>query len=129
MFLSTEGYVKVSISHTKSKYLHRLVYERMYNCCLLSWVDIHHIDGNKQNNEISNLKPFTKAQHMSIERTGAKMSKESRLKESLALKGRKFSEEHKKNISKAMIGKTNHRQPHSLETRRKISKSMKGKNI
>lgn len=34
---------------------HRLVYEEYHKCCLLSWSRIHHDDGDKENNEISNL--------------------------------------------------------------------------
>lgn len=53
--------------HTKtsSKYirLHRLVYEEYYKCCLLSWTVVHHIDGNRKNNEISNLEPMYKNKH------------------------------------------------------------------
>lgn len=36
---------------------HRLVYERYYNCILLPYTQIHHIDGNVQNNSIENLQP------------------------------------------------------------------------
>lgn len=48
---------------------HRKVYEDYYNCVLLPWVVIHHIDGNKVNNDISNLQPFSKSQHMRLEGT------------------------------------------------------------
>ena len=37
---------------------HRRVYEEYYNCCLLSYTDIHHKDENKLNNNISNLEPI-----------------------------------------------------------------------
>lgn len=48
---------------------HRLIYEEYYNCCLLPWIEIHHIDGNNQNNNISNLVPLTKQKHVSITKT------------------------------------------------------------
>lgn len=44
-------------------YLHRLVYERYYNCILLSYTDIHHKDDNRLNNDISNLQPCYRGQH------------------------------------------------------------------
>ncbi len=46
---------------------HRLVYERYYKCCLLPWIEIHHKDGNKKNNQkISNLIPISKSKHLMI---------------------------------------------------------------
>src|SRR5215472_2345314 len=38
---------------------HRVVYEDYYHCYLLPWTKIHHKDGNKENNDISNLIPTT----------------------------------------------------------------------
>ena len=45
---------------------HRFIYEEYYNCCLLRYVDIHHIDGNKQNNDIINLRPIYAKDHIKI---------------------------------------------------------------
>ena len=42
---------------------HRLVYEESRSCCLLQWVDVHHIDENKLNNIWYNLKPISKSKH------------------------------------------------------------------
>ena len=66
------GYVEFhSIKHFNFKKTteyreHRYVYEKHNQCCLLDWVDIHHIDGDKTNNEISNLQPLTRSKHRSI---------------------------------------------------------------
>lgn len=54
-FANCDGYV----------FLHRLVYEKFYNVCLLPYVDIHHIDKNILNNEITNLQPVYNFQHPS----------------------------------------------------------------
>lgn len=56
----SQGYVKK----------HRLVYEEYYKCCLLDHTEIHHIDHNRDNNDVSNLMPLTKAQHTSLEMQG-----------------------------------------------------------
>ena len=55
-------------SKTKSGYVyeHRLVYEQHYNCCLLPWIRLHHINHNKLDNRIENLKPVTKSQHQRL---------------------------------------------------------------
>lgn len=49
--------------------LHRLVYEIAYNCILLPWIEIHHRDGNLDNNSISNLIPLSKREHGIISST------------------------------------------------------------
>ena len=46
---------------------HRLIYEQYYNCCLLKWTKIHHINGNKTDNRIENLLPVFNSQHSIIE--------------------------------------------------------------
>lgn len=45
---------------------HRLIFEEYNRCCLLPWIDIHHIDGNKSNNKINNLKPLSSSEHTKI---------------------------------------------------------------
>ena len=42
---------------------HRLVYEEYYNICLLPWIEIHHINENRDDNRIENLMPVTRADH------------------------------------------------------------------
>lgn len=46
--------------------IHRKIYEDYYNLRLTSDIEIHHIDGNHDNNDISNLKPVTIQEHYNI---------------------------------------------------------------
>lgn len=44
---------------------HRLVYEEHHKLCLLPWSVVHHIDGNKKNNQWQNLKSYpSNSSHM-----------------------------------------------------------------
>jgi hypothetical protein len=45
---------------------YRKLYEQHYECTLLQGIDIHHIDGNHDNNHPSNLKAVTLEEHYSI---------------------------------------------------------------
>jgi hypothetical protein len=50
----------------KNSKIHRIIYEKYYNCCLLPFIEIHHVDGNHNNNDITNLKPVTALEHYQI---------------------------------------------------------------
>ena len=54
-FANNNGYVRK----------HRLVYEEYYNCILLPWVVIDHLNGIKTDNRIENLEVKTQSDHMS----------------------------------------------------------------
>lgn len=45
-------------------YQHRLVWEEFHKATLLSWADIHHINGIKDDNRPENLEAMMKAQHI-----------------------------------------------------------------
>jgi hypothetical protein len=49
---------------------HRWTYEQYYRCCLLPWIDIHHINGDTHDNTIINLKPLTRNEHSSLKKKG-----------------------------------------------------------
>lgn len=61
-FVHTTGYLRVSLGRNKSRYVHRLVASAFIpNPDNLPQVD--HIDGNKQNNNINNLRWVTAQQN------------------------------------------------------------------
>lgn len=53
-----------------NKKLHRLIFEDFYKVTLLSFVDIHHKDGDKLNNNISNLKAVYHWEHQRQHKQG-----------------------------------------------------------
>ena len=55
---------------------HRLIYEQYYNCILLPWAVIHHINGIRTDNRIENLMALpNQSHHMKIHMIGNKYSK------------------------------------------------------
>jgi hypothetical protein len=105
--------------------------------------EIHHIDGNKKNNHITNLIALSIKDHFEIhfkqgdylsahmiaQRMGKKFSgwkhkDETRKKLSELKKGKKLSEDHKKRLSEFRKGIKL-----SEETRKKMSESRKGKKV
>jgi hypothetical protein len=48
---------------------HRRIYEDYYNIRLPIDIEIHHIDGNHDNNDISNLMPVTIQEHFDIHKS------------------------------------------------------------
>ena len=45
---------------------HIIVFEMVNRCSLLKWGNVHHIDGNKQNNDPKNLQGLSHGQHSSL---------------------------------------------------------------
>ena len=62
-YLNSNGYYVLFTEDGKKKPLHREIFEDHYKCTLPSDIIIHHKDGNKTNNRISNLFPLTRAEH------------------------------------------------------------------
>lgn len=63
------GY-RLIMRNGKWKRLHRFIYEQYYNCSLLPWIDLHHINGNRKDNRIDNLQPLTHGQHSTLTHKG-----------------------------------------------------------
>jgi hypothetical protein len=53
----------------KSSKIYRNLYEQHHNCCLLPYIEIHHIDGNHKNNSIENLMAVTSREHYEIHKS------------------------------------------------------------
>ena len=121
--INNKGYCQIISSKKgyKGKQLHRLIYEDYYGVSLLSFVYIHHIDGNKSNNNINNLQPMYASDHQRMHNLGKNNHNY----------GKKMSDKTKRKISEKVSGE-NHPlwgKHHSDETKKKISKIHKGKTI
>lgn len=60
------GYIKVKQLDGTYLFEHRMVIEDSMGRPLLDSEKVHHIDGNKQNNHLSNLKVVTQSEHMKL---------------------------------------------------------------
>ena len=58
----TDGYIQITSGHYKGKLLHRLIYEEVYGSIPKGYA-IHHIDGDKTNNNPGNLMLLSKSNH------------------------------------------------------------------
>lgn len=68
--------------------LHRVVAEQKIGRKLTRYEVVHHIDGDKLNNDPDNLEVMTLSEHSRRHQTGRRMSMETRRKLSAALTGR-----------------------------------------
>lgn len=133
--LNTKGYKVVDLykdGKRKHKHVHYLIAKAFIpNPDNKSFID--HIDTNKTNNNISNLRWCTHKENMNNEITlkkqkesqkGKKLSEETKRKIGEAFRGRKLSEEAKRKLSLANKGK---KMPEHVK--RKLIESHKGKKI
>lgn len=63
---SHSGYLAVSIGYGKNKYYHRVIVEQYIGRKLQSDEMVHHIDCNKNNNDIHNLVVLSKSDHTKV---------------------------------------------------------------
>lgn len=102
-----KGYLKVNLyksSKHSSKRVHRLV-ATAFIPNLDNKTQVNHIDGNKQNNTVSNLEWCTNSENMQHAwRTGLR-NEETKRKISESLKGKHHTEETKKKMSESHKGK------------------------
>jgi hypothetical protein len=62
--LNEYGYYR-STRRDRNLFLHRYIYEKEYGKIPDDW-DVHHVDENKQNNELSNLMALSKSDHTKL---------------------------------------------------------------
>ena len=60
------GYIKIKQIDGRYLFQHRIVMEKYLGRPLTDDEKVHHIDGNKQNNDTSNLIVVTQSEHMAI---------------------------------------------------------------
>lgn len=61
--LTWSGYKSLLVGVNTYMLEHRWVYEQYHKCCLLPWVIIHHMNGDKLDNRIENLEPIHRMDH------------------------------------------------------------------
>ena len=66
----TDGYYQITTKPNKGKLLHRLIYEEVYGSIPANFC-VHHKDGNKENNNPTNLVLLSKSNHHSIHNRGS----------------------------------------------------------
>jgi hypothetical protein len=81
-------YPAVSI-HDKKHHIHRLIYQYANRCMLPSHVHVHHIDGDRMNCNLDNLRAMDAPKHLSKHNAGRCLTSEHRMKLSEANRRRK----------------------------------------
>lgn len=65
-YISVQGYLIDCTDRKNKKEIHRQIYEQYHNVKLTKHDIIHHIDGNKLNNNPDNLVCMTRAEHVRL---------------------------------------------------------------
>ena len=95
--------------------LHQYIWMVANQCEIPEGYEVHHIDGNKLNNSISNLMLLTEEEHHRLHMDEQHLKEETRKKMSESKKGntnmlgKKHTEETKKKISKTKSGTPSHK--------------------
>lgn len=72
-YISVQGYLIDCTDRNNKKEVHRKIYEEYHNVKLTSNDIIHHIDGNKLNNDPNNLVCMTRAEHVRLHKPRVKI--------------------------------------------------------
>lgn len=114
-----DNYIKVyPPKGYKHRNLHQYIWMVANGCDIPEGYDIHHVDGDKNNNSIYNLELIEHKEHVSEHKKGMTFSEEYIRKLSESHKGKHHTDNTKKKISESNKGKIV-----SEETKLKISKS------
>jgi hypothetical protein len=83
----TGYYLSTNKINGRRQRLHRYIYEKYYGKIPKGY-DVHHIDHNKDNNEISNLKLVTAKEHQEIHARELTEEQRNKMRENMNLKAR-----------------------------------------
>lgn len=78
-YIDSRGYVCVKVTHGckyNYRHLHRVLMEEKIGRPLAKSEVVHHIDGDKQNNDINNLALLTSGQHVTINHVITKLNRD-----------------------------------------------------
>lgn len=81
-YVDSDGYIQIYAPKNpradRRGYIreHRQVYEEHHKCCILKYVQVHHINGIKTDNNIENLQLLCRAKHGKITYSHYKESRE-----------------------------------------------------
>ena len=114
--INQKGYYQITSTKEGNfgKLLHRLIYEDEVGI-IPNEYQVHHINKNKTDNDITNLQVLSISEHSILHSTG----------ENNPMYGKHLTKEHKEKLSKAFTGKNNPRYgvKHTMESRRKMSEN------
>lgn len=122
----THGYVMIRVEnhplfpHRKWVKRARLAMSEYIGRQLESWENVHHKNGNKTDDDLSNLELIDHDSHVSLHLAEREMSESNRQKLIEANINRIWTDEMRKRSSLSHAGKT-----HSLEARKRMSESQK----
>lgn len=119
--ISPYGYYYYSTRTGKTVYLHREVYEMHYGPIPDGFI-VHHKDGDKTNNSLENLELLSRAEHASLHHKGKKKSEEMKKKSSETKMGHIVSRDTREKISLKLKGRKL-----SNETRMKMRAAQKAR--
>lgn len=78
--MAGQAYYQRVTHEGKRVLLHRLIAEKSIGRPLAAGEHVHHVDGNRFNNSVDNLKIMSNSEHIRLHRTGCALSEETKRK-------------------------------------------------